>query len=281
VVQKYLGAPLQWATTTGATGITRVTGNATAAYALASGTVYQLTGTAWAPVAGITGVADIAAGPTHLYALKTDGSVLQLGSAWTDISCTGAVSATGCAGTGWYTVPVAFSSGDGSFRVTNRCAAPSLNCTADSVIDFAGAASRVPRAELRVVGDFNGDGRTDLAVLDAGNSASPITVAFSNGDGSFRLTQRAAGLSSFAGWIAQGGRPVAGDFDHDGSADIALVGVSGWTTIPVALSNGDGTFRLVNAGGAQNMGAFETAAASTATCNGVSYRATLLSGRFR
>src|SRR5204862_285293 len=69
-------------------------------------------------------------------------------------------------GSGWYTVPVAFSSGDGSFRVTNRCAAPSLICGADAVIDFAGAASRVPRAELRVVGDFNGDGRTDLAVLD-------------------------------------------------------------------------------------------------------------------
>jgi hypothetical protein len=184
-------------------------------------------------------------------------------------------------GSGWYTVPVAFSSGDGSFRVTNRCAAPSANCTADSVIDFAGTASRVPRAELRVIGDFNGDGRTDLAVLDASNSASPITVAFSNGDGSFRFTQRAAGLSSFAGWLSLGARPVVGDFDHDGAADIALVGVSGWTTIPVALSNGDGTFRLVNAGGAPNMGAFETAAASTATCNGVAFPATLLRGRFR
>jgi hypothetical protein len=154
-------------------------------------------------------------------------------------------------------------------------------CTANTVIDFAGIAAAVARADRRLVGDFNGDGRADLAVLDPGNTTSPITVAFSNGDGSFRLTQRATGLSSFAGWLGQGATPIVGDFDHDGSADIALVGVSGWVTIPVALSNGDGTFRLVNAAGAPNMGAFQTAAASTATCNGVPFAATVLRGNFR
>lgn len=127
-----------------------------------------------------------------------------------------------------------------------------------------------------------GTGRANPSnAADRRRSVLGIAVAFSNGDGSFRLTQRAAGLSSFAGWLSLGARPVVGDFDHDGAADIALVGVSGWTTIPVALSSGDGTFRLVNAGGAPNMGAFETAAASTATCNGVSFPAMLLRGRFR
>jgi hypothetical protein len=183
-------------------------------------------------------------------------------------------------GAGWYTVPVAFSSGDGSFRITNRCAAPSPSCTADTTIDFAGLASHVARADRRLIGDFNGDGRSDLAVVDPGNPGNPITVAFSNGDGSFRLTQRATGLTAFAAALGQGATPVVGDFDHDGAADIALVGGSGSASIPVALSNGDGSFRPASSSGA-NLAAFQTAAAATGTCNGVSYPATVLRGNVR
>jgi hypothetical protein len=43
-----------------------------------------------------------------------------------------------------------------------------------------------------------------------------------------------------------GARPVSGDFDGDGIDDIALVGGSGWGSIPVAFSNGNGTFRETN-----------------------------------
>jgi hypothetical protein len=48
---------------------------------------------------------------------------------------------------------------------------------------------------------------------------------------------------------------MIGDFNGDGRADIALVrGMPGWNTIPVAFSNGDGTFTVTN----QNAGDFAT-----------------------
>jgi hypothetical protein len=39
---------------------------------------------------------------------------------------------------------------------------------------------------------------------------------------------------------------LLGDFNWDGMTDIALVGGSGWKTLPVAFSNGDGGFRVTN-----------------------------------
>ena len=44
-----------------------------------------------------------------------------------------------------------------------------------------------------------------------------------------------------------GAKPVAGDFNKDGLADIALVGGVGWGSVPVAFSYGDGSFRVTNA----------------------------------
>jgi VCBS repeat protein len=39
---------------------------------------------------------------------------------------------------------------------------------------------------------------------------------------------------------------LSGDFDGDGSSDVALTGPAGWTTVPVALSNRNGTFTQAN-----------------------------------
>ena len=56
----------------------------------------------------------------------------------------------------------------------------------------------------------------------------------------------APGVTS-AGWAATANaKPVIGDFDGDGLADVALTGASGWATLPVAFSNGDGTFNVTN-----------------------------------
>jgi hypothetical protein len=39
---------------------------------------------------------------------------------------------------------------------------------------------------------------------------------------------------------------VTGDFNADGRTDLAAFGGSGWTTVPVAQSNGNGSFTVTN-----------------------------------
>jgi hypothetical protein len=41
-------------------------------------------------------------------------------------------------------------------------------------------------------------------------------------------------------------QPIAGDFYGDGVADIALIGGTGWSMIPMAFGNGAGTFRVTD-----------------------------------
>ncbi len=84
-----------------------------------------------------------------------------------------------------------------------------------------------------VSGDFNGDGRTDLAV--ANGSSDTISVLLGNGDGTF-LPQVT---------YTTGGQPwsiVAGDFSGDGRIDLAVANAYD-NTVSVLLGNGDGTFQ--------------------------------------
>lgn len=129
----------------------------------------------------------------------------------------------------WATVPVAFSNGDGTFNVQNR------------ETSFAGWALHAAAKPL--VGDYNGDGKADIALL--GPAGWPVVpIAFSNGDGTFNVTTQS---NSIAPWAASNGaQMLVGDYNADGRADIALTGVSGWGSVPVALSRGDGSFDTVN-----------------------------------
>ena len=84
-----------------------------------------------------------------------------------------------------------------------------------------------------VVGDFNGDGKLDLA-LDSSFWAR-VYVLLSNGDGTFQAPK----VYQFPGFDNYPGTMVAGDFNGDGKLDLA---VANGESIDVLLGHGDGTF---------------------------------------
>src|SRR5207245_3949973 len=89
-----------------------------------------------------------------------------------------------------------------------------------------------------VVGDFNGDGRLDLAVTNASSYDVPgtVSVLLGNGDGTFQ-----SALSFAAGSDA---RSVAvGDFNGDGRPDLAVANADYHGSVLVLLGSGDGTFQ--------------------------------------
>jgi hypothetical protein len=96
-----------------------------------------------------------------------------------------------------------------------------------------------------VVGDFNHDGKRDLAVLNSGDATTgdngSVSILFGNGDGTFQTAKNVAMGKNCTGI-------VAGDFDGDGNDDIALVrpgdaSVNDDGDVTIFLGNGDGTFR--------------------------------------
>ena len=69
-----------------------------------------------------------------------------------------------------------------------------------------------------VVGDFNGDGKPDLAVA---GDASSVSVLLGNGDGTFQTAQNFA-AGAFPNSLA------VGDFNGDGKLDLALTNAKQW-----------------------------------------------------
>lgn len=82
-------------------------------------------------------------------------------------------------------------------------------------------------------GDFNADGRTDLAIVD--NASNAIAIRLGNGDGTFTTGDTVAAGTSPHGIIA-------GDFDRDGHLDLAVAS-TGSNEITILPGNGDGTWQ--------------------------------------
>lgn len=53
-------------------------------------------------------------------------------------------------------------------------------------------------------------------------------------------------MPHFPDWATLGAKVIAGDFDSDGKADLALTGGFGWITIALAISSGGGNFTAAN-----------------------------------
>ena len=118
------------------------------------------------------------------------------------------------------TIKILLGKGDGTF--TPVAASPVVGSMAGSI----------------AVGDFNGDGKADLAVTNQIDNtisygASSVAILLGNGDGTFTAAP------TITNPPVQPRSVVIGDFNGDGIPDLA---VSGYTT-QIFLGKGDGTFQ--------------------------------------
>ncbi len=104
------------------------------------------------------------------------------------------------------------------------------------------------------LGDFNNDGKTDIAAANARGdkvceTAGVVKVLLNRGDGTFT-----GGPSSQSADSGNSLALTAADFDNDGNLDLAVVNtaINGLGDVTILLGKGDGGFKLVNTYGVNN-----------------------------
>jgi len=133
---------------------------------------------------------------------------------------------------GWQNTPILFANGDGTWTATSLTTPLLKGVATTNWINEATA--------VVLVGDFNADGKDDLAVRYPGSPVVPIF--FSNGDGSFSVTD---GLAPAWDASLKPATVLAGDFNGDGKTDLVFRRAD-WSTTPMLFSNGDGTWTATN-----------------------------------
>jgi uncharacterized repeat protein (TIGR01451 family) len=108
-----------------------------------------------------------------------------------------------------------------------------------AAVDFAPAKSyAVGTSPAAIaVGDFNGDGKLDIAVANTGSN--DVSILLGNGDGTFQPAMNFSAGNSPS-------KIAVGDFNGDGKLDLAVLqpganGVAG--SVGILIGNGNGTFQ--------------------------------------
>ncbi len=97
-----------------------------------------------------------------------------------------------------------------------------------------------------IVGDFNGDGKPDIAFTEVPSIYGPFSVCISlgNGDGTFQTPSCTIPPPQAGGSSQNPGSVVIGDFNGDGKLDLAVPDVGdGFNAVSIFLGNGDGTLK--------------------------------------